>query len=82
MRREKNPYHDWKEDGCLFDVLDDPEADQTGELDAGKEVDPEQGHSTQVGQVGLVFLGHKEQEETVEELPITFTFQHGHINEI
>ncbi len=73
-------YHDWEEDGCGLDVLDDPEPDETRQLDQGEEVHPLHRHSPQVGIVGLVLLRHEEQQDAVEELEAVER-RHAHVQE-
>ena len=60
--------HDWKQNGGLFECLDEPEDDEAGQLDDCKEMDSDQGDLSQIWMVWLILLGHEEQEEPVKEL--------------
>ena len=64
----KQKEHDRKENGGLFESLNEPEDDETGELDYGELVDARQWNLTEIRIVWLVFLGHEEKKEPVKEL--------------
>lgn len=59
--------HHRKDNGSLGG-LDDPEKNQTAELNNGEEVHLPQGYMPQIDEVWLVFCWHAEQCETVVEL--------------
>lgn len=60
-------YHHGENDGSLGG-LDDPQQDQTAELDDGEEVHLPQRDVAKVDEVRLMFGRHAEQPQTVEEL--------------
>lgn len=64
---EPSTHHHGEDDGSLGG-LDDPQQDQTAQLDDGEEMDLPQRNVTQVDEVGLVLGRHAEQRESVEEL--------------
>lgn len=59
--------HHGEDDGSLGG-LDDPQQDQTAQLDDGEEVDLPQRDVTKIDEVGLVLGRHAEQREAVIEL--------------
>lgn len=59
--------HHGEDDGSLGG-LDDPQQDQTAQLDDSEEVDLPQGDVTEIDEVGLVLRRHAEQREAVKEL--------------
>ena len=64
----KQEEHDRKENGGLFESLNEPEDDETGELDYGELVDARQWNLTEIRIVWLVLLGHEEKKKSVKEL--------------
>lgn len=59
--------HHGKNNGS-FGGLDEPEQDQTSELDDGEEVDLPQGYVSEIDEVWLVLGWHAEKCEAVKEL--------------
>lgn len=53
----KPPHHHWENNGS-WRCLDDPEQDETGQLDEGEEVHFAQWHMPQVNEIWLVLCGH------------------------
>lgn len=51
-----------------MDTLDDPQHDETENLNACKEVDPPGGDVSEIHVVGLVLLGHEPDEDPVHQL--------------
>lgn len=60
-------HHHRKHNGSLGG-LDDPEQNQTAELDDGEQVHLPQGHVSQIDEVWLVLGWHTKQSQAVKEL--------------
>lgn len=60
-------YHHGKDDGSSGG-LDDPEENQTAELDDGEQMNLSEGNVPQVNEVWLVFSRHPEQSQTIKKL--------------
>lgn len=67
---ESRTNHHGEDDGSLGG-LDDPQQDQTAQLDDGEKMDLPQRDVTEIDEVGLVLSWHAEQREAVEELQKT-----------
>lgn len=60
-------YHHGKDDGSSGG-LDDPEENQTAELDDGEQMNLSEWNVPQVNEVWLVFSRHPEQPQTIKKL--------------
>ena len=65
---EQLNYHDWESNGCFLDALDDPQDDETEDLNGCEQVNSPGGHVSKVHVIGLVLLGHEPDQDPVHDL--------------
>lgn len=61
-------HHEWKDDGDHLDLLDDPESNETEDLDRREQMDTSQRNVAQEHVVRLVLGRHEHDHDTLDKL--------------